>query len=240
MKALMLLLLCSPVLADTVTYQSQTLPGSGNDQDGGQTWPVNDLYTITITVSGPLAPNLNNQVITPQSWVVTCVYCSTDLSSNPVYGADWVWATSAIFMFSTDATGKITAWNFALNGSANYPDGQGGIRFMNKGSFTSGDSGVSTHSGDGHYITISTSGPKGSWTQSSLAAQTLLARTCNGTWGVPNNNVAGGLTPNASGAGMNCRVPAYFPSSWYIKVTADGGMTYEFVTLASLGLGKAT
>lgn len=168
MKALILLLLCSPVLADDLVYQSQTLPGNGADLDGNQTWSVNDVYTIDVTISGPLAPNLQNAVITPQSWVVTCVYCSTDLSSSPVLytiNPGWIWATAAVFMFSTDATGKITAWNFGISGSANLNG-----REQNTGRFTSGDTATSVQDLDGHHITISTAGPKGAWTQSSLSA----------------------------------------------------------------------
>jgi hypothetical protein len=231
--------------ADTLTYQSQTLPGTNTEVDGPATFvgSLNDVYTVTVTVSGPLAPNLNNQMITPTAWVVTCQFCLNPvLASAPTLQPNEMSSASAVFMFSTDATGKITAWNFAVSGNYVLGDGQGGMLESGDGMFSSGDNALSHVTGYGKQITQVNAGPKGTWTQSSLSnpapAVTVLARTCNSTWAAPNNNVAAGLTPNANGTGMNCRVPSQYPPSWYIKVTSDGGKTYEFVTLQSLGLGN--
>jgi len=246
---LLLALMLAPlfVFADTVTYQSQTLAGSAATLVGQtveNSSPINDVYMVTVTISGPLTPNLNMAMITPQSWDVTCQNCLQSLSSTPTSTVSaptvYMGSTSAVFMFSTDATGKITDWNFAINGNSTI-SAYGGLLSTWGGSFSSGDVGTSSEWLTTQYRVL-TSGPKGTWTQSSLSnpapAVTVLARTCNSTWGTPNNNVPAGLTPNANGTGMNCRVPAQYPPSWYIKVTTDGGKTYEFVTLASLGLGN--
>jgi hypothetical protein len=250
---LLLALMLAPflVFADTVTYASQTLSGTSTTVDGGNTdsYPLNDVYMITVTVSEPLAPNLNMAMITPIAWVVTCQNCLSPLSSSPTNAPApplvFMSATSAVFMFSTDATGKITNWSFAINGNSTTTD-YGEFASQNNGSFSSsfssGDAASSFDTpGISQYKQVN-AGPAGLWTQSSLSspspAVTVLARTCNSTWATPNNNVPAGLTPNANGTGMNCRVPSQYPPSWYIKVTTDGGKTYEFVTLASLSLGN--
>lgn len=248
MKTLMLLLLCSPALADTLTYQSQTLAGTSTEVNGPATivLSINDVYTVDVTISGPLAPNLNMTTITPTAWTVLCQSCQAPLSSSPVTAM--MTATSAVFMFSTDQTGKVTNWSFSINGNFYLPfdDGSTNGSIINQGSgvYTSGasDVGNSTDLGSGKPYTVLTSGPRGIWTQSSLSnpapAVQVLARTCNGTWGPPSNSVPGGLTPNADGSAMNCRVPAQYPSSWYMKTTIDGGKTVQFVQLKTLGLGN--
>jgi len=234
--------------ADTVTYSSQTLAGTSTIVDGPATIPSaqNDVYSILVTISGPLAANLNMAMITPTAWAVTCQSCEDKwMASAPVLQPNMMNAASAVFMFSTDSTGKITAWNFAVNGNFALGDGNGDLLENGYGSYSSGDAASSYVEGYNKQITLVNSGPPGTWTQSSLSnppvsapAATVLARTCYSTWAAPNNNVGAGLTPNANGSGMNCRVPSQYPPSWYIKVTSDGGKTYEFVTLGSLGLGN--
>lgn len=237
--------------ADTVTYQSQTLAGSASTLVGQtveNSSPINDSYIVTMTVSGPLSPNLNMAMITPQSWSVVCQNCLEALSSSPAQPAlptVLMIATTAVFMFSTDATGKITAWNFAISGNSTVSV-YGELASTWGGSFNSNITDVGTSS---EWVLtqyrVLTSGPLGTWTQSSLSnppvappTSNVLARTCNSTWATPNNNVPAGLTPNANGSGMNCRMPSQYPPSWYIKITTDGGKTYEFVQLSTLGLGN--
>jgi hypothetical protein len=256
--ALVVMLAASPfVFADTLTYQSQTLPGTSTLVDGGVSIPspVNDFYIITVTIAGPLAANLSNAAITPTSWIVTCQNCGAPLSSAPpnIATAPMVYmtATSAVFMFSTDSTGKITNWNFAINGGSLLGDGTGGILSQTNGSYNSGDTGVSTQVANGHQYTVTVNGPKGTWAQSSLSNPTpaptpaptanVQLRTCSGTWGPVSNNVPAGITQNASGVGLHCTGSLKgYPGSWYTKATTDGGKTYEFVTLKSLNLGKGT
>lgn len=251
MKALILLLLCSPALADDLVYQSQTLTGTvstivGSTNEGSS--PINDVYTITVTVSGPLAPNLTMAPITG-SWVVTCQSCVQDLSSPPAntstqFVVDTV-ATAGVFLFSTDSTGKITNWSLALNGNSTVTDGMGGLMSSSNGSFStsfsSGDTGTSSFYTLRQYL-VSTSGPRGTWSQSSLSnppsSKNVEVRTCMSSWAPPSNTMGSGIAPNANGAGEECGRPILFPSSWYIRTTTDGGSTSEWQTLASLGLGK--
>lgn len=175
MKYLALIaLLASPAFADTVTYQSQTLAGTASviDGDNTQNSPINDVFTVTVTISGPLAPNLNMALVTPQSWTVVCQNCAQDLSSdppNPTTTLIYTAATAAVFLFSTDSTGKITAWNFALSGDSILSDGAGDISKSSSGSFSSGDIDTSLQILGNHEYIVATSGPKGTWTQSSLA-----------------------------------------------------------------------
>jgi hypothetical protein len=255
LKALILLLLCSPVFADDLIYQSQTLTGTATTFSGsfneGST-PINDVYTVTVTVSGPLAPNLNMSPIAPSSWVVTCQSCTEDLSSSPPTISPpsvFTGATAAVFLLSTDSTGKITNWSFAINGNSMVTDGMGGLMNTSNGSFSSsfssGDIGTSSFMVINRY-TVTTSGPHGTWTQSSLSnpppviPPNLQLRTCFNSWGPVSNTNGAGVAPNANGSGEACRRPIYFPPTWYIRTTTDGGQTSEWRTLASLGLGKPT
>ena len=56
----------------------------------------------------------------------------------------------------------------------------------------------------------------------------------------PSNAVSSEVSPNTHGVGQpaECAVPANLPSSWSIKTTVDGGKTWQWQSLASLGLGK--
>jgi hypothetical protein len=56
----------------------------------------------------------------------------------------------------------------------------------------------------------------------------------------PSNTVSSEVSPNLHGVGepSECAVPATVPSSWSIKTTLDGGKTWQWQSLASLGLGK--
>lgn len=247
-------LLVSPVIADNLVYQTQTLAGTATFANGSQrdASPINDVYTITVVVSQALPPNLNMATITPTSWTVVCQNCSEVLSSSPTNTTSppnvFMVATSAVFMFSTDGTGKITAWNFSINGNSSIGDGVGDNVETASGSFTSGDVATSSQvTSAAHIYTVATSGPKGTWTQASLSNPTIPAptpaanvqlRTCNGGWGPVSNTVPAGITQNASGVGLDCTGALKgYPSSWYTKVTTDGGKTFSYVTLGSLGLG---
>ena len=178
MKAFLLILLCAPAFADDLVYQSQTLAGTAATIVGSTTEnssPINDVYSVTVSISGPLAPNLNMAVITPLSWVVTCESCAEALSSSPPTVPPpliYTGATAAVFVFSTDMTGKITAWSFGINGNSSVGDGSGGTQSSNSGSFVSsssaGDSGISDAFTLHEYL-VTTSGPPGTWTQSSLS-----------------------------------------------------------------------
>lgn len=255
---LLLLTVDKAARSDNLIYQTQTLAGTASFINGSQddTSSINDVYTITVTIPQALAPNLSMATITPSGWTVSCQNCVAQLSSSPTGpdlspGLVFMAATSAVFMFSTDATGKITAWNFAISGNSSIGNGAGGNVATDSGSFTSGDVATSTQvSSAAHIYTVTTSGPKGAWTQSSLSnpappvaptpapAANVQLRTCNGTWGPVSNTVPAGVTPNASGAGLDCTGALKgYPSSWYTKVTTNGGKTFNFVTLKSLGLG---
>jgi hypothetical protein len=232
--------------ADDLVYQSQTLSGTDTLTDGPSvsTTPDSDAYIIDVNVTGPLAPNLNMQMVTPNSWTVSCTRCLGGLSSGQSTVPNDMTSASAVFMFSTDSTGKITAWNFSISSSFELIDPTSPnpcCLYQGSANFSSGDTATGTWQSN-HTVTQLLTAPKGAWTQSSLSnpapAVTVLARTCNGTWAAPSNTAGAGLAQTASGAGMNCRVPANYSPSWYIKVTTDGGKTYEFVTLASLGLGN--
>ena len=56
----------------------------------------------------------------------------------------------------------------------------------------------------------------------------------------PSNTVSSEVSPNLHGVGQpsECAVPANLPSSWSIKTTVDGGKTWQWQSLASLGFGK--
>jgi hypothetical protein len=56
----------------------------------------------------------------------------------------------------------------------------------------------------------------------------------------PSNTVSSEVSPDTHGVGQpaECAVPATLPSSWSIKTTVDGGKTWQWQSLASLGLGK--
>jgi len=155
-------------------------------------------------------------------------------------------SSSAVFLFSTDSTGKITAWNFSIGGNFQLLDltsprpcclNQG------TGSFTSGDIAIGFEINNDQ-IKQSLSGPKGTWTQSSLSnpapTTNVEVRTCTSSWAPPSNTMGSGIAPNANGSGEECGRPVLFPSSWYIRTTTDGGKTSEWQTLASLGLGKTS
>jgi hypothetical protein len=244
--------------ADTVTYQSQTLSGTDTQTqlpDPPGTSPDSDAYIVTVTVSGPLAPNLNMAMVTPTGWVVSCTRCYSNLTSAPTgLAANEVATASAVFMFSTDSTGKITAWNFSIAGLAQTLDTSSPnpcCLTQSTGTFSSGDTATGWQYMDGHIYTQSLSAPKGTWTQSSLSnppaaptpapapASNILLRTCNSTWGPVSNSVPAGVTANSSGAGLSCTGALKGePGNYYTKITTDGGKTYEFVTLKSLGLGN--
>jgi|SRR5580700_7026678 hypothetical protein len=188
MKYLALIaLLASPVIADDLIYQSQTLAGTETEIDGGEAippYPVgSDVYTIDVTISGPLAPNLNMALITPTSWTVTCANCDggpplSSSNSDPNETA----ATAAVFLFSTDANGKITNWTFSISGSfvqPNFEDGgyisQGSGTFS--ASFASGDSmSFSVTYDNDHQFNDALSAASGVWTQTATA-QTSAAPT---------------------------------------------------------------
>ncbi len=56
--------------------------------------------------------------------------------------------------------------------------------------------------------------------------------------GAPSNTISSDVSPNASGSPSTCAVPATKPSSWYIRTTTDGGITWHWVyTLSQLGIG---
>lgn len=56
----------------------------------------------------------------------------------------------------------------------------------------------------------------------------------------PSNTVSSEVSPNLHGVGQpsECAFPANLPSSWSIKTTVDGGKTWQWQSLASLGFGK--
>lgn len=249
MKALILLLLCSPVLADDLYYQT-TLTGTTVMTSGIQVnnIPTSDIYTLDVNITGPLAPNLNNSIITPNYWTVTCSSCLSPLSSNAAtFPSNSLGILTATFAFSTDATGKITSAIFTINSNFEQLDPaspNGCCMQMGTSSFGSGDV-VSGWSSYNQWQTRQyLSGPKGTWTQSSLSNAPVVAsnvqlRTCNSSWGPVSNSVPAGVTPNASGAGLYCTGALKGePGSYYTKVTTDGGKTFAYVTLKSLGLGN--
>jgi hypothetical protein len=251
--ALVLLLLFSPVIfADDLVYQSQTLAGTDtiNDGPGTSSTSDSDAYIVDVNVSGPLPPNLNNAVITPNGWTVSCTRCLEHyMSSAPTIPAGMMATSTAVFMFSTDSTGKITSYAFSISGSYQVLDPSnpnGCCLSEGAGNFSSADS-ASSWQQLGHLVTQSLSAPPGTWTQSSLSnppvtapapTQNVLARTCSSSWAAPTNSMGAGIAQTASGAGMFCGHPANYSPNWYIKVTTDGGKTYTFVTLKSLGLGN--
>lgn len=244
--------------ADDLTYQSQTLAGTDTQTDGPSvgTSPDSDAYIVDVKVSGPLAPNLNMAMVTPQSWVVTCTRCYSNLTSAPTgLAANAITSASAVFMFSTDSTGKITAWNFSIAGSFELIDPTSQVPCcltQSNGTFSSGDTATGWQYMDGHIYTQSLSAPKGTWTQSSLSnppvsapapvvAANVQLRTCNSTWGPVSNSVPAGVTANASGAGLSCTGALKNSSgAYYTKITRDKGATFQYVTLRSLGLGNGT
>lgn len=56
---------------------------------------------------------------------------------------------------------------------------------------------------------------------------------------LPSNTLSSNISPNATGSPSLCVVPANYPGSYFIKVTLNGGSTWSWVTLASLGLGQS-
>jgi hypothetical protein len=84
-----------------------------------------------------------------------------------------------------------------------------------------------------------------------VTSPTMLAVRCTNSAtttyvnGAPSNTISSEVSPTATGAtaaGVNatvCAVPATEPNTWYLRVSNDGGVTYTFVTLASLGFGSA-
>ena len=210
------LALSSSAFADDLVYQSQTLAGTASIINGSQnnSSPINDIFTITVTISGPLAPNLNNQMITPQSWIVSCQNCVEALSSNPTNNtvsppAIYIAATAAVFLFSTDSTGKITGWNFGISGNSSVSDGMGGFISQNNGSFSSGDFGTSDQvTSAGHQYVVNTSGPAGTWSQSSLS---------NPAPPPPAVVSPPVITPSQSGpiGGQARRLRVYFPRNFW-------------------------
>lgn len=65
------------------------------------------------------------------------------------------------------------------------------------------------------------------------------------TNGPTSNTISSEVSPTATGRSADglssnvtvCALPSTKPSTWYLRVSNDGGSTYSFVTLASLGFG---
>jgi hypothetical protein len=54
----------------------------------------------------------------------------------------------------------------------------------------------------------------------------------------PSNSTSSLVRPGTTGAGPTCTDPINEPPSWYVQITTNGGSTWSWVTLASLGLGS--
>ena len=52
------------------------------------------------------------------------------------------------------------------------------------------------------------------------------------------NVVSSAVSPASTGSPSQCAVPATLPPTWYIKITTNGGDSWKWVSLLSLGLGN--
>ena len=115
--------------------------------------------------------------------------------------------------------------------------------------WSTGNEGIALSAGDMIDLVV---GPNGDYTADSTGVDADIQETPNTVEVLscvdyanfkivpPSNTVSSEVSPNLHGVGQpsECAVPANLPSSWSIKTTVDGGKTWQWQSLASLGLGK--
>jgi hypothetical protein len=264
MKTLTLLLFffAAPAFAQvtyTYTYTGQTLGNGtwGPTTDGG-TPPAPPATTLsgTVTLSAPLNPNQANQVVSPVSWsfgapgAITSAFISAGLlevQTNPTL--------SASFVFST-VNGEIVAWavsvswNYGTNGPVMGSGTMTSVGFGGLGSDSwigNPESGVS-HCGfvyacDGYTAFVM---EPGTWVSPASVppppANVDVLYCVNGSnvfkVMAASNTTSSLVRPGTTGAGQTCALPANISPSWYVQITKNGGDSWSWVTLSSVGLGN--
>lgn len=115
--------------------------------------------------------------------------------------------------------------------------------------WSTGNEGIALSAGDVIDLVV---GPNGDYTADSTGVDADIQQTpstvevnscvdyANFKIVPPSNTVSSEVSPNLHGVGQpaECAVPANLPSSWSIKTTVDGGKTWQWQSLASLGLGR--
>jgi hypothetical protein len=241
------------------TYAGQSLTNGtwGPTTDGGTPLaPPASTLSGTVTLSAPLNPNQANQVVSPISWsfgvpgAITSAFISADLlevQTNPTL--------SASFVFST-VNGEIVAWavsvswNYGTNGPVTGFGTMTSVGFDGLGSDSwmgNPESGVS-HCGfvyacDGYTAFVM---EPGTWVTPASAlptpANVSVLYCVNGGdvyKVVPASNSTLALVrPGTTSAGQTCALPSGVSPSWYVQITKNGGDTWSWVTLQSVGLGN--
>jgi len=173
-----------------------------------------------ILLSAPLTPGMNSAQVFPEAAKFDFAYRSTDL-------------TASQFKFTTSPAGVITAWQFTLDGTAGQ---QGSIREEITSTSAQGDHETIGGGSNSYGTSVA-----GTWSGQSLNLKVLYCSQGGSTYavGVPSNSISSNVSPNPSGIPSICAVPAKEPASWYIKTTADGGQTWQWIyTLSALGLAQ--
>ena len=240
----------------TYTYTGQPLANGtwGPTSDGG-TPPANQVPTSlsgTVTLSSPLNPNQGNQIVFPVSWsfgaptggITSDFLAPLSNQTNPIL--------TAFFIFST-VNGQIVAWAWSISWNYGYDGvvtGNGTMTSVGADGLGSDSWIGSPESGVSHcgfvYSCDSYSADAfspGAWTSPVIPPPSNVdVLNCiegqNVYKVVPvSNSTSSKMRSGPSGPNI-CALPSTEPTSWQIQVTTNGGDTWSWVTLSSLGLGN--
>lgn len=243
----------------TYTYSGPALQNGtwGSTLDPDPYTPIVNL-SGSVTLAAPLAANQANQMANPLSWSIGNMNSAFLNPGLLAAQPDPVPTLNASFIFST-VNGVITSWVISV--SWNYGGGGDVAGF---GTMTSiGESGLGTdswvgepESGISHcgFANACTSysayvAQPGTWTTpaAALPAPTTPANVgvlyCTNGGNVfkvlpASNSTSSLVRPGTTSAGQTCKAPSGVASSWYVQITKNGGSTWSWVTLSSVGLGE--
>lgn len=260
MKALFLLLLCSPVFAQqTWNFTSGAMMiVSGS----GVTGPITGTVTLATTL-----PANGATLVTPTSFafasplgLLTSAFLASTQGNPP---AQPLANANASFSFVT-TNGQITAWTVVINATWG-SSGQGADQYeyltLSSSSGNDYQGQVNTiaacNQGYATCYTVEATSPAGTWVDPPAAScpvptpvptpapsptpSGLQTEQCSPAVGLttPSNMVMQYVSPNANGSPRECQKPGTASKSWFIKTTTDGGKTFSYaMTLEQLSLGN--
>jgi len=257
MKTLTVLLALTTIpmgaMAQQTTYSYIGAPMKGTLSPGTSPGPYDDTQLIgTIVLSAPLKPYQSSQIVVPITYSFNNnPALSNTRRDNPIFQGTY---SGQLFSFDTDVDGNIIGWTVVI-ASTTFPT----LAINENVGMTS----VANNAGgsyDGYrYEDVTTSCfvtqactvfsaftlTQGSWSLGPLPQfppnlGVLYCLQGQNIYRVikPSNTASSNVSPNLSGNPSLCAPPSTEPSTWYIKTTLDGGGTWKWVLLSSLGFGN--